>query len=710
MAASPTACAEPSSASTSSSTNAAGKHPATNNTKHDAPAPKHQADPASATPPKTAVHSAKHSAPAALSTKPSPTAAVKMSQPSPVPVAAVASHAVARPAAAVVATAATTNSTTSHVLTPAASSSTSTIHTIVSTVVGAAKQFMKTLLGPLVSTLPSNVPAQSPVVWTVLAWVRKEIEQNLFPPQAAAPAWTVTSPNLLVNPSAELGDPSLTGTSSVTIPGWTVTGTPTVIEYGTQRRIAVPFGTPGPLMPSYANFPSDRPTAGDVQFFGGGNVGTATLSQTVDLSGAAANIDAGSLPFKLSGWLGGAMTDPSAASVTVRFLGADGTQLGTGNIGPVTSLDRFFQTGLLQRDTSGTIPVGTRSAQVVLTLKDSNPASLGYNNAYADDLSFTVGAALPAPAPPTPPVSTVGSLDHVFMVYMENKGYGDIVGSPNAPYINSLANTYGVETDYYALTHPSDPNYYPILGGSDFGINYNCAANCINAPNLADSIEAAGKTWAGYAQGMSAAGPYVATSDYAPDELPFLAYQDIYNNQARATAHILPLTQMANDLQSASTTPNFAWFAANEANNMEGPVDGVSGVLKYLGGLLTNHQYNVKAGDNFIQSTVSTIMDSPVWQDPTQKSAIFLTFDEDTDNLSLGFGNGGNHVVTIVIPSPGAVAGGMRSGHFTDDSYANHYSLARTIEDALGLPTLTDNDTYAQPMNGFWGSSTSVMP
>ncbi len=39
----------------------------------------------------------------------------------------------------------------------------------------------------------------------------------------------------------------------------------------------------------------------------------------------------------------------------------------------------------------------------------------------------------------------------------------------------------------------------------------------------------------------------------------------------------------------------------------------------------------------------------------------------------------------------------MRSGPFTDDSYANHYSLLRTIEDALGLPSLTDNDTYAQP-------------
>nr|WP_166583753.1 MULTISPECIES: alkaline phosphatase family protein [unclassified Mycolicibacterium] len=541
-----------------------------------------------------------------------------------------------------------------------------------------------------------------------MAWVRKQIETNLLPPHVVS-AWNVTSPNLLVNPSGELGDPSLSGGSTVSIPGWIVTGTPTIIKYGTVRQIPLGLSTPGPTLPSIFNFPDDPPTANDKQFFGGGNVATSTLSQTVNLSGAAANIDSGSTPFNLSGYLGGAMIDPSAASVNVRFLDANGNQLGVGSLAPVGPLERWFQTGLLERSTEGTIPVGTRSAQVTLTLQDSNPFTGGYNNAFADDLSFTVGAALPTPPPPTPPTSTVGALDHVFMVYLENKGYGDIVGSPNAPYLNSLINTYGVETDYYALTHPSDPNYYPILGGSDFGLSYNCATNCINAPNLADSIEKAGKTWAGYAQGMSAAGPYTSTSSYAPDQLPFLAFSDIFNNPARADAHLFPLTQMATDLSSSATAPNFAWFAANEANNGEGPIDFPTGILNFIGSMLTNHQYNVKAADQFLQSTVPTIVNSAVWNDPTQKSVIFITFDEDTDNLSLGFGNGGNHVVTVAIPSPGAVAAGMRSGNFSDSSYANHYSLLRTIEDSLGLPPLTNNDAYAEPLNGFWDPS-PVMP
>ena len=144
----------------------------------------------------------------------------------------------------------------------------------------------------------------------------------------------VQSPNLLVNPGAEIGDPSLSGYSSVTVPGWTLTGTPTVIEYGTQRRLPWPFGSPGPTLPAFLDFPSlNSVSPGGAQFFGGGNVATSTLTQTVDLSAAAADIDAGTVPYTLSGLLGGFLLDPSAASVTVDFLDSNQLYVGTGQIG-----------------------------------------------------------------------------------------------------------------------------------------------------------------------------------------------------------------------------------------------------------------------------------------------------------------------------------------------------------------------------------------
>jgi len=329
---------------------------------------------------------------------------------------------------------------------------------------------------------------------------------------------------------------------------------------------------------------------------------------------------------------------------------------------------------------------------VVVTLKDRNPVIGNYNNAYADNISFTVGPALPPPPPPTPPLSKVGSLEHVFMIYLENHGVKDIVGSRNAPYINGLINNYGYGDNYYAQTHPSLPNYYPILGGSDFGFNYNCEMDCFDEPNLADNIERARKGWAAYEQSMPSPCFTQSSGPYSPGELPFLAFHDIVSNTARCRAHVLPLTRMATDLASTSTTPNYAWFAADEDHNMEGPIN-----IAFILSLLTNHQYNIKAGDQFLADTLPTILDSPAFQ--TQRSAIFITWDEDYDNLSLGIGNEGNHVPMIVIPSPNS---GMRQGHIVAVNYNNHYSLLRTIEDALQLPRLTNNDRFAQPMNEYW--------
>jgi hypothetical protein len=508
------------------------------------------------------------------------------------------------------------------------------------------------------------------------------------------------SQNLLADPGFEIADPSGSGYSGVTIPGWTETGTPTVIAYGTQG--GYPFGLPSPL-PKLFDFPQTAPPGGGDDFAGGGPVGTSTISQTVDLIGAAGT------PYTLSADLGGQGLNASDASVQVTFLDAHGDVLGTGSLNPVTVWDRLGITGFEERDVSGTVPDGTTSAQVTTTFNDQNPFLGNYNFAYADNESFTVGDPSLTAAPLTAPTSDVGQLDHVFLIYMENKGAGDILGSPNAPYLNSLINSNGYADNYYALGHPSDPNYIRIMGGSDFGIDYNPVSNVIDAPSLMQEMDQAGISWAGYAQSMPFPGDTVSSGDYSVDELPFAQFSYVFDNTpAYLQEHLLPLTQLPTDLADPNTFPEFTWIAANEANNMEGPINTPAGIAQFLISQFTDHQYNVAAGDQFVQQEVSAIENSPTWTDPTQKDAIIITFDEDNNNLSLGFGNEGNNVPMIVIPNQDAVtAGGMQSGPFTTDAYYNQYSLMTTIEDTLRatpgtLDPLTANDMYAQPMNAFW--------
>lgn len=575
---------------------------------------------------------------------------------------------------------------------------------------------LATAVTAFLNSFNSDTPPQGPLIWSIVALARNEFERVVNILKTGSPVVatgdTNYSPNLLMNPGAEFGDASGLGNGTVTVPGWTVDGEPTVIAYGTLKNswpTGLSFQLPN-LWPG-VSFPgtNDAPPDGGNQFFGGGNVTSSTFTQTVGLGAASTDIDNGSVQFNLSGYLGGYLLDPSYATVEVQFLDENKLYLGKAQIGPVTNLDRWGFTGFQQRETTGTIPIGTRSAVVTLSMHDLNPVVFGftarYNNAYADNLSFTVTADLPAPPDPEPPASIIGELDHVFLVYMENKGYDSIVDSPNAPFLNSLINGYGFANNYYAITHPSLPNYYAMVGGTDFGKTYNCPSVCIDDPDaLVFNIDNAGKTWRGYAQSMTPGQPLVSQGDYSTDQLPFVAFAGIGDNQQYAEAHLFPLDQMAVDFQSPETTPNFVWFAANEDFNGEGPVDGLSGILHFLVGQINpKHQYNVPALDQFLSETVPIVMDSAVWKDPTVKSALIVTFDEDNNNITLGIGNEGNHIVTVVIPSPGATAlGGMREGAFVVTDHYTHFSTLRTIEEALGLPTMTNNDKYAEPLNAFW--------
>jgi len=121
-----------------------------------------------------------------------------------------------------------------------------------STFISVARNLISAAVSPFFAPDPTTIPPESPLVWAVLGWVRRQFAQP-FADQTPAAAARLTSqtdalgsvspladpmmsPNLLVNPGAEVGDASLSGYSSVTVPGWTVTGIPTVIEYGTPRR------------------------------------------------------------------------------------------------------------------------------------------------------------------------------------------------------------------------------------------------------------------------------------------------------------------------------------------------------------------------------------------------------------------------------------------------------------------------------------------
>lgn len=100
-------------------------------------------------------------------------------------------------------------------------------------------------------------------------------------------------------------------------------------------------------------------------------------------------------------------------------------------------------------------------------------------------LSVFAAASVFAAEGPVP--QGVPTLNHVFVIMMENHGYGQIIGNPDLPMINALASESNTASNYFAIAHPSLTNYLEIVGGSNFGVhadNYPDWHDYYCSPNL----------------------------------------------------------------------------------------------------------------------------------------------------------------------------------------------------------------------------------
>src|SRR5215472_4600424 len=296
---------------------------------------------------------------------------------------------------------------------------------------------------------------------------------------------------------------------------------------------------------------------------------------------------------------------------------------------------------------------------------------------------------------------------HIVEIMMENTSFSTIIGNSLAPNINALASKFGLATDYFGVTHPSEPNYVANVGGSFFGIQDDnqfyctpamastdptCAGTTVNhtisAPNIASQLTARGKTWKGYFQnlppipssgvvmtGPNANGPYAfkwpsnVDALYASKHNPFVNFTTTQND----LANMVPDTQLFTDL-ATGRLPNFSYVVPDQCHDMHGI--GACGDENEL----------ISTGDTYVGQLVSAIMHSEVWSDG--RNAIVITWDEDdfSDIGQPGTGccgadPGGGHVVTIVITN-------RSHHHVVDSTPSNHYSLLLSLEHAFGLPCL----------------------
>jgi NHL repeat len=199
------------------------------------------------------------------------------------------------------------------------------------------------------------------------------------------PKQSETAGNLLKNPGFEAGGASCWHDSGGPVPGWTHSEGATAVHYGASGSLGRELG--------------DNVKGGESFVAGGAGQAESTLTQTVDVSGQARDIDEGRRLASLSGLLGGYEKQADAATVEASFRDRAGKEIGKLQIGPVSADDRSYNTTLLPRNAKGTVPTGTRAIQVRVTLKRVGTAPK-YNDAYADSLALTL---TPQPRKPVGP-------------------------------------------------------------------------------------------------------------------------------------------------------------------------------------------------------------------------------------------------------------------------------------------------------------------
>jgi hypothetical protein len=269
-----------------------------------------------------------------------------------------------------------------------------------------------------------------------------------------------------------------------------------------------------------------------------------------------------------------------------------------------------------------------------------------------------------AVSPPVDDPQPVPRWKHVTMIVLENRNYDEIIGAPDAPYINALAAQGAAAINTWDVGGASQPNYFAMTSGDTHFVTDNHAHD-IDAPSIFDQVDAAGGRWRTYAEqfpgdcftGEEAEGGRDGAGHYVRAHNPAISFVSINRDPERC----------ANIQDHTAFEPRQAAFeliVPDSCNN--------------------THDCPVAVGDDWLSTFAPRIIDAPgFWED----SLLIITFDGGSD-----LGKDDKHRIAVTM-----VGAGVEPGTISETRY-DHYNVLRTVQEGLGLDCLArscDADTMA---------------
>ncbi len=251
--------------------------------------------------------------------------------------------------------------------------------------------------------------------------------------------------------------------------------------------------------------------------------------------------------------------------------------------------------------------------------------------------------------------------EHVVIIILENHAFNQIIGSKDAPYINSLIKNKNCAlfTKSYAVTHPSQPNYLAIFAGSTLGIENDDRPDNLpfTAQNLGAELLSHNYSFTGYSEDLPSSGfngNY--QGNYARKHNPWVNWQDSKINGIPKNLNL----SFKNFPKDYKNLPTVSFVIPNVKNDMH---DG-------------SDPERIITCDNWIKKNLGRLINWSL----KNNSLIVFTFDEDNDLNN-------NHIPTFFIGEM------VKGGNYSEK--INHYNLLKTIEYFYKLPYIAESKNAA---------------
>ncbi|KAJ5216707.1 uncharacterized protein N7469_011572 [Penicillium citrinum] len=280
------------------------------------------------------------------------------------------------------------------------------------------------------------------------------------------------------------------------------------------------------------------------------------------------------------------------------------------------------------------------------TITEQNPSEAEIQTARASVLPYS-------------PVSNVKgkAFDRFVNIWIENTDFETTASDEN---FAKLAKEGILLTNYYAVTHPSEPNYAASAAGDTFGMdNDDFHQIPANVSTIADLFDTKKIAWGEYQEDMPHAGyqgyryPLSGSNKYVRKHNPLILFDSVTNDAVRPR-QIKNFTTFYEDLKHHSLPQHF-FITPNMTNDA--------------------HDSNIHVAGDFLDRFLTPLLKNEYF---TKDTLVLVTFDE-SGNYTVP-----NRVYSILLG--GAVPEHLKGT--TDDTFYTHYSIIASLSANWGLPSL----------------------